>query len=212
VVRRHWYWIALALVLVDGLGLGWWLYQRREHSQDAVIVAAARRYGVEPALVKAVVWRESWFDPHARGRAGELGLMQLREPAAREWAAAERLGGFQFAHLLDPSTNTMAGAWYLRKLLGRYTQADQPVVYALADYNAGRGHVLRWNRGAAATNSQAFLLRMDFPGTRDYVGKTVRRAARYRLQFAEQGDLAPRSGTHAPQADRRRGEDAAPRL
>jgi len=41
---------------------------------------------VEPALIKAVAWRESKFDTHARGRAGEIGLMQLREEAAQEWA------------------------------------------------------------------------------------------------------------------------------
>ena len=46
----------------------------------------------------------------------------------------------------------MAGTWYLRKLLRRYPRADDPVVYALADYNAGRTHVLRWNKGPAATN------------------------------------------------------------
>lgn len=171
------------MLFVDAV-LGWFYYRyRREHSQDTVIRAAAARYGVDGALVKAVVWRESWFDPGARGKAGEIGLMQIREPAAREWAEAERISGFHHEHILDPGSNTLAGTWYLAKLLRRYPQADDPVPYALADYNAGRGNVLKWNQGAAATNSQQFLAQMTFPGTRRYIETVAQRRERYREEF-----------------------------
>ena len=181
--RRKWLPIVVLVIIADAVG-GWLYYRhRREHSQDAVIRAAAARYGVDAALVKAVVWRESWFDPEVRGKAGEIGLMQIREPAAREWAEAERIAGFQHEHILDPGSNTLAGAWYLAKLLRRYPQADDPVPYALADYNAGRGNVLRWNQGAAATNSQQFLAQMTFPGTRRYIETVAERRARYRDEF-----------------------------
>ena len=181
--RRKWLPIVVLVIIADAVG-GWLYYRhRREHSQDAVIRAAAARYGVDAALVKAVVWRESWFDPEVRGKAGEIGLMQIREPAAREWAEAERIAGFQHEHILDPGSNTLAGAWYLAKLLRRYPQADDPVPYALADYNAGRGNVLRWNQGAAATNSQQFLAQMTFPGTRRYLETVAARRARYRDEF-----------------------------
>ena len=108
---------------------------------DAVIVAASQRYRVAPALVKAVVWRESAFDGRARGRAGEIGLMQITEPAAMEWAQAAKLRDFRHAELYDPAKNTLAGSWYLRKLIGRYVNTDNPLAYALADYNAGRSNV-----------------------------------------------------------------------
>ena len=181
--RRKWLPI-VALVIIANAIAGWLYYRyRREHSQDEVIRAAAARYGVDAALVKAVVWRESRFDPEVRGKAGEIGLMQIREPAAREWAEAERIAGFQHEHILDPGSNTLAGAWYLAKLLRRYPQADDPVPYALADYNAGRGNVLRWNQGAAATNSQQFLAQMTFPGTRRSIETVAARRARYRDEF-----------------------------
>ena len=45
----------------------------------------------------------------------------------------------------------------LSKLLRRYTKTDSPLPYALADYNAGRGNVLKWNGGEAATNSVLFI-------------------------------------------------------
>lgn len=178
VSRAKWLLVSLAGLLLGGVG-AWFYYDWREHSQDGPILAAARRYGVDAALVKAVVWRESGFHPHARGRAGEIGLMQITETAAREWAEAERLAGFQPDHLLDPATNTLAGTWYLRKLLRRYPQTDNAIVYALADYNAGRAHVLRWNKDAAATNSAVFLQQMTFPGTRKYIVTIARRQRQY---------------------------------
>lgn len=188
VLQRHWRLLVALFLLVDGTVAGWFFYvHRREHSQDAVIRVAAARYGVDGALVKAVVWRESWFDPAARGKAGEIGLMQVREPAAREWAEAEHIIGFQHAHILDPGSNTLAGTWYLAKLLRRYPDSDDPVPYALADYNAGRGNVLKWNQGAAATNSRQFLAQMTFPGTRRYLETVVQRRDRYRDEFLRPG-------------------------
>ncbi|MBI3415108.1 MAG: lytic transglycosylase domain-containing protein [Verrucomicrobia bacterium] len=175
----------LGLLLVIGALAGFHLLRtRREHRHDAAIVAAARRYQLDPALVKAVVWRESFFDAAAHGRAGEVGLMQITELAAEEWAEAERLQNFQLTQLFDPARNAQAGAWYLRKLLGRYTRTDNPFAYALADYNAGRTHVLRWNKGVATTNSAAFLAQIDFPGTKNYVEAVLRRFEDYKPQFA----------------------------
>jgi soluble lytic murein transglycosylase len=182
-VKSRWPIAFLLLAVLLG-GAGWLYYQWREHREDAVILAAARRYGVEPALVKAVVWRESWFNPGVRGGKGEFGLMQVTEFAANEWAEAERIKNFQPEQLLDPVTNACAGTFYLGKLLRRYPQTDNPVPYALADYNAGRTHVLRWGKGAAATNSAEFLAQMDFPGTRQYILAVMKRRLHYLPEFA----------------------------
>jgi soluble lytic murein transglycosylase len=152
----------------------------RENSHDQLILAAAQKYGVDPALIKAVVWRESRFDPNARGGAGEIGLMQIREAAADEWAKAEKIRFFSHQHLYDPAKNLLAGTWYLGKLLRRYPRTDNPIVYALADYNAGRTHVLRWNKGPASKDSAQFLKQMDYPGTRAYITAVQQRQQHYR--------------------------------
>ena len=175
-------WLAYFL-LVNGIVVYLWLTQGREHRHDAAILAAARRYGVEPALVKAVVWRESKFNPQARGKVGELGLMQIRDTAAKEWAEAEHLKLFWHTQLLDPEKNTLAGTWYLSKLLRRYPHTDNPAVFALADYNAGRGNVLKWAKGPGATNSTVFLAQMEFPGTRHYVETVLEKRAHYLPNF-----------------------------
>ncbi len=184
-VRAKRYVVWLVLLLAGGGVVYWWHQGWLERSQDGPIREAARRYGVEPALVKAVVWRESHFAPKAVGRVGEIGLMQLQEDAAREWAAAEHCDWFQHEHCFDPRTNTLAGTFYLRKLLNRYKQTDNPIPYALADYNAGRGNVLKWNKGAGATNSAAFIEQIGFASTRAYVKAVMERREYYRPRFRE---------------------------
>lgn len=203
-MRRRWIGLLILFLATTTVIVGWWRLQSLEHSQDRVILAASRKYGVDPALIKAVVWRESRFNPRVRGKAGEVGLMQLRDEAALEWAGAERLPVFEMDQLLDPSTNTLAGTWYLRRLLVRYLKTDNPIPYALADYNAGRTHVLRWAKGLASTNSAEFLQQIDFPGTRRYIDSIMARHAHYRVNFRATPRLSystrasPDPGTTSP--------------
>src|SRR2546428_11154049 len=101
-MRRRRLALLIVLCLLGGAAGYWWWQERRERSQDGPIHAAAQRYGVDAALIKAVVWRESRFDPSVRGRAQEIGLMQLQEAAAQEWAEAEHIAGFEHEHCFDP--------------------------------------------------------------------------------------------------------------
>ena len=133
----------LLLALIGVLAVKGWLYWR-EHRFDAAIAQAAKRYQMDPALIRAVIWQESRFHPDVCGKAGELGLMQIREPAALEWASAEHIREFDHAACLNPLTNVLAGTWYLKRVLRHYSQADDPLPFGLAEYNAGRGNVLKW--------------------------------------------------------------------
>jgi soluble lytic murein transglycosylase len=176
--RRLVLWTLLALIVVAVLLL--WREKQRERRFYPEIAAAAERYDVDPLLVKAVVWRESNFQPAIRGRAGEIGLMQIQEIAAQEWADAEKNRTFEHEHCLDPGTNTLAGTFYLAKLLRRYRHTDNPIPYALADYNAGRSNLRKWNRGEASTNSAVFIEHIGFPMTQHYVRSVMRRHALYK--------------------------------
>jgi soluble lytic murein transglycosylase len=177
-------WLTFILsVLVVGF-LFFRIEQRKKiHRFDRFIEEAAQRYQVDPSIVKAVIWQESKFNPFARGKAGEIGLMQVREDAAFEWAEAEKMADFQHEEITDPRKNILCGTFYLSKVYKRYGKADNPLPYALADYNAGRTHVLRWSKGPAATNSRAFLQRMDFPTTREYALNVMRKRAEYQGDF-----------------------------
>lgn len=169
------------LFLVTGALLSFWRDEEREKRFAREIESAASRYDADPMLIKAVIWRESRFDPDVRGKHGEIGLMQLQELAAQEWADTEKIAGFEHEHCIDPKTNTLAGTFYLAKLLKRYTDTDDPIPYALADYNAGRGNVIKWNNGIAATNSAAFIEQIGFPSTQNYVKAVMKRHAMYRF-------------------------------
>jgi soluble lytic murein transglycosylase-like protein len=92
---------------------------------------AARRHGLDPALVRAVVAVESGFQPGAVSPKGAQGLMQLMPATARELGVADPF---------DAAANLDGGSRYLRSLLARYA-GDLPK--ALAAYNAGMGAVAR---------------------------------------------------------------------
>lgn len=181
---KRWKWWLFGIILLGG-ALALYDHYRTYHesSQDAVILAAGRRYGVDPALIKAVVWRESWFNPDAKGSSGEKGLMQVMKDTADDWAKAERVHLFTHFQLFDPSKNTQAGTWYLHKMWLRYQRTDNPLPYTLAAYNAGPGRVAQWSKGAAATNSAAFINQISFPGTKKYVQEVMKRYERYRRVF-----------------------------
>jgi soluble lytic murein transglycosylase len=152
---------------------------------DPLIVDAAARHGLDPMLIKAVVWRESTFEPDKVGTSGERGLMQVGEAAARDWALAEKMETFVPTDLFDAKTNIEVGTWYLKKALDRWSSKAEPVPFALAEYNAGRTRVDRWvaatNRAEAA-NAADLVAAMDFPTTRRYIEEITRRYRFYQAQ------------------------------
>ena len=155
----------------------------RYHSYDELIRDISRKHGVDPLLIKAVVWRESAFHPEKVGTSGERGLMQVTEAAATDWARAEKIEAFMPTDLFDAKTNIEAGTWYLANAMQRWRDRDDPVPFALAEYNAGRSRVERWvaatNMGDKAT-ADDLLRAMDFPGTRRYIEDITARHRFYR--------------------------------
>ena len=93
---------------------------------DAAVRDVAGLYPVSPALVKAVIRRESAFNPRAKSRVGAIGLMQLMPFNARKV-------GLRESDLWDPERNILGGTRLLAALL-RYYNGD--MVAALAAYNA----------------------------------------------------------------------------
>ena len=152
----------------------------RYTEHDALIARAAKKYGVDPLLVKAIVWRESRFSTVKIGRAGERGLMQVGEAAARDWAATHKIEVFVFADLFDAKTNLEAGTWYLSRALDHWKDRDDPVPFALAEYNAGRSRVEKW--AANGRTADEMLFAASGTSTRQYVDDVIRRYLRYLAQ------------------------------
>ena len=140
---------------------------------EAIVRGHARNYGVDPALLAAVIYQESKFDASARSDSGAIGLMQLTPETAQ--GIATRTGGSAFAtsDLVDPEINVRYGAWYLRHLFQKY--GDERLV--LAAYNAGQGNVDRWRRDGSG---------IQFPETRAYVDRVEKLKGIYREAYGEE--------------------------
>ena len=177
--KRRWLRWLLLLAVLDAAVFYWWWSNQAERRYNGIIRDAAEEFGIEYALIKAVIWQESRFREDAIGDAGEIGLMQLMELAAFEWADDHGVHDFEHSHVYDPRTNILAGTYYLKTRLDRYGHTDNPLPYALADYNAGRARVVRWAKEVARTNRAAFLQNIDFPSTRRYIDQVTRRRNHY---------------------------------
>ncbi len=151
----------------------------RYSEHDRLIADAAKKHGLDPLLVKAVVWRESRFMPTKIGTSGERGLMQIGEAVARDWAAAHKIEVFVYADLFDARTNLDAGTWHLGRALEHWKDRDAPLPFALAEYNAGRSRVEKW--AAEGADAQR-MMRAAAGSTRRYVDDIIRRYQRYTAQ------------------------------
>jgi len=154
-----------------------WMSPARFHQYDRLIRSVALEHHLDPMLVKAVVWRESRFDPKKHGTHGERGLMQVTERAANEWARENKIAGFKADQLFEPKTNLEAGTWYLYRATQHWTHQSDPIPFALAEYNAGASRAQRWSggNGVAEVPEHQFLEKIDFPATRRYVESIIDR-------------------------------------
>jgi len=99
------------------------------------------KYDVDPALVAAVIFQESRFNPKAVSPMGAQGLMQFMPGTAA--TMAKETGRWPKYDIFDPETSVDFGAAHLRDLLVKYNGS---VEQALVGYNAGTGTADSWIR------------------------------------------------------------------
>jgi soluble lytic murein transglycosylase-like protein len=132
-------------------------FYKNKELHTATIDALAKRYGLPPPLVHAVVSAESAYDANAISRAGAVGLMQLMPETARRYGVANRR---------NPTANVEGGTRYLRDLLLMF---NNDLSLALAAYNAGENAVKRAGNAIP-----------PYPETRNYVKKVISFYNKYR--------------------------------
>lgn len=158
-----------------------------QHRFDSLIARHASFYNLDADLVWSVIYEETYFRPWIEGDAGEIGLMQVTPLVAREWAAETGLADLVSqverdtpGVLRDPERNIQIGCWYLEKVAKRYRDEPAATAQMLAAYNAGASRVTEWARrgaGEPPPSEEAFVERITFPTTREYVTSII---ARYR--------------------------------
>lgn len=108
----------------------------------------AQTYGVEPALVKAMMRVESCFDSNAVSKVGAQGLMQLMPYTAKVLGVSNSF---------DPDENIRGGVEYMSKLLKRF---NNNLEFAIAGYNAGPLNVEKYKGVPPFSETQSYLKRV----------------------------------------------------
>ena len=130
---------------------------------------AARRAGLDPFLVAAVVREESSYYPRAVSRAGARGLMQLMPTTAQPMAENRGLA-FREGQLLDePDANLEIGTSFLAGLMREF---GDPRI-ALAAYNAGPRRAREWWKTRKTDDVEAWVEQIPYDETRQYVKKVM---------------------------------------
>jgi len=119
-----------------------------ENAYRDEVARASREFGVEEAIVRAIMHAESAFNPNALSRAGAQGLMQLMP------ATAARFG---VVNAFDPEQNIRGGVEYLAWLLKRF---NGDLTLAAAGYNAGEGAVQRHGGVPPYAETQRYVVRV----------------------------------------------------
>lgn len=151
------------------------------HDTSIIREQAAAKH-LDPALIAAVIYAETKFDPRT-SPAGAEGLMQI-EPATAEFLA-KLSGGYRFttSDLSTPKVNVAYGSYYLRYLLEHYAG---DTTLAVAAYNAGLANVDRWVAGADAEGKHLTVNAMPFAETRAYVRRVLQAQLEYRALYGRQ--------------------------
>jgi len=146
--------------------------------QDIIRQQAQDKH-LDPALIAAVIYAETKFDPRP-SPAGAQGLMQILPETADFLARRSGATTFTTADLATPQVNIAYGSYYLRYLLDSY---GGDTMLALAAYNGGQANVDRWVAAARAQGHRLTQAEIPFPETRDYVAKVLQAQKDYRRTY-----------------------------
>lgn len=181
--------VCLAALLWKGANAIIDRYNRYE-AYDAIILKAASRNGVDPALLKAVIWQESKFEPDTIGSKGEIGLMQIMPKfAAADWAKAHRRKQPSNGALADPELNIEIGSWYLGRAIRRWRVYRECETLALCEYNAGFQRADAWKPEQPSGSMKG---RIKIDSTSGYVSKILNKRQEYAREFRK---TSPEKGT-----------------
>jgi soluble lytic murein transglycosylase len=147
-----------------------------------LVESAAKEFGIDPALFRALVRQESTFNARARSKAGAAGLTQLMPGTARLLSRTVLKKRFRRAFLYDPTINVRLGASYLGQLLRDF---GNDRLMALAAYNAGPGRIRGFLRDHPGLPADERLESLPAAETRDYVRRVSLYAESYKELYPE---------------------------
>jgi soluble lytic murein transglycosylase len=148
-------------------------------SYASVIRQQAAEKHLDPALIAAVIYAETKFDPRPSS-AGAEGLMQILPGTAQFLARRSGAETFTLSDLGTPEVNIAYGSYYLRYLMNEYSGSE---VSALAAYNGGETNVNRWIAQERSLGRPLTIAEIPFPQTRAYVTRVLQAQRAYRRAY-----------------------------
>lgn len=130
-------------------GVDWHLTPLRTDEYRHEIAEVCAEFGVDEALVRAIIHAESWFNPLAVSYMGAQGLMQLMPATQLRFGVEDPF---------DPVQNLRGGVAYLAELLERY-RGDWKL--AVAAYNAGESAVAEYSGVPPYDETREYLRRVS---------------------------------------------------
>ncbi len=112
------------------------------------IQRSAQKYGVDEAIVRAIIHAESAFRPHVVSPKNAQGLMQLIPATAKRFGVRDAF---------NPAQNIEGGVQYLAFLLKRY---NNDLTLTAAAYNAGEGAVARYKGVPPYKETKNYVVRV----------------------------------------------------
>jgi soluble lytic murein transglycosylase-like protein len=137
------------------------------------ITSASNEFGVDEALLRAIIHAESAFNPRALSVAGAQGLMQLIPGTARDMGVLDAF---------DANQNIRGGARYLALLLKNFNGNER---LAAAAYNAGPGAVQKYNGVPPYDETQVYVERVG--QLRKRYGETLKSRPSTNVPLASRG-------------------------
>lgn len=116
---------------------------------SGIINRVAKKNGIEPALIRALIHAESGFNPSAISKQGAQGLMQLMPATARQLGVWDAM---------DVRQNITGGVTYLAKLLKQF---NGDVRLASAAYNAGPNAVKKYAGVPPYAETRTYVKRVE---------------------------------------------------
>lgn len=170
--------IFLIIISIIG-GVAFWFFSgsNLKNAQNAIgrklypvkyseyVEKAAEDYGLDPALIYAVIRTESKFNPNCESHAGAVGLMQMM-PDSFKWVQKLRKTSLDDSELENPSVNIDYGCYLLKYFLKHYKDEK----CAVAAYNAGFV-VSDWLKNKKYSPDGKTLENIPYKETEKYVKK-----------------------------------------
>jgi soluble lytic murein transglycosylase len=145
------------------------------------VVKEARKRGLDPRLVLAIMKEESAFKPNAKSPSAARGLLQLTIDAAQKYGKGAGINQVTDANLYQPNVNIAIGSEYLGELSRMFAGLAEAIAAA---YNGGEDNVARWLARSNQTDEGIFASEVGFGESKNYVFKVMSYYRAYRQLYA----------------------------